>query len=138
MRASRRHHSRAQLVQAFTWGLRLEHAWAPYPAPQQVGKVRDDREVHDDSSRLPDTRTVHELVELEREQERSRDHRQVLRPELVEPEPGALDQLEHPVADRDNRGDAQLGGVQVMKIGEDAVEEGPPGIELDRAYHPLS
>jgi hypothetical protein len=25
-----------------------------------------------------------------------------------------------------------------MKIGDDAVEEGPPGIELDRAHHPLS
>jgi hypothetical protein len=25
-----------------------------------------------------------------------------------------------------------------MKIGDDAVEEGAPGIELDRAHHPLS
>ena len=25
-----------------------------------------------------------------------------------------------------------------MKIGDDAVEEGPPGIDLDRAHHSLS
>src|SRR3954453_12555001 len=132
MLASRRCPSRAQLVEAFARSLRLEHARVPHPAPQQVGEVRDDRDDHDDSSRLPDTRTVHDLVELERRQKRWRDYSQVLSPELVEPEAGALDPLEHAVTDRDNRGDAQLGGVQVMKIGDYAVEEGAPGIELDR------
>src|SRR5690348_2972814 len=138
MHPSRRRQSLPQLIQAFAWSLRLGLARVRHPSPQQVGEVRDDRKIHDDSSGLPGTRAVHELVELEREQERGRDHRQVLGPQLVEPQAGALDQLEHPVADRDNRGDAQLGGVEVMKIGDDAVEKGPPRIELDRAHHALS
>src|SRR5712691_717897 len=78
-----------------------------------------------------------EFIELEGNEQRGRDHHQVLGPELIEPEAGSLDQLERPVTDRNYGGDPQLVRVQPVKILDDRVQEVAPGIELYRPHHPL-
>ena len=66
---------------------------------------------------------AHQLVQLERDQERGRDDRQVLGPELVEPQSRSLDQLEQPVPECEQRGDAYLRRVQVVEVDDDPVQE---------------
>ena len=74
---------------------------------------------------------MNELVQLEGDEQGRRDHREVLRPDLVEPEAGALDELEHAVPEREERRDPHLRGVQVVEIGDRPVEQRSPRIEVD-------
>lgn len=102
-----------------------------------MDEVGDDREIDREAPGFQGARMMNKLVQFEGDQQGRCDHREVLGPELVEPEPGPLDQLECPIAEREKRRDPQLGGVQVVQIADDPVEQRPPRIEVDGAEYVL-
>ena len=104
---------------------------------EQIDEVRDDRDVDREPAGFPDARSARELVELERDQERGRDGGQVLRPQLVEPEPHSFDELESAVGDGDDPGCQKLVCTQVVQAKNDVVEERSVRIELDGAHDSL-
>jgi hypothetical protein len=61
---------------------------------QQIDHHRD---VHDQRDDLQRRALVDDLVDLERDEQRGRDQRQILRPPLLPPEPERLDSLERGV-----------------------------------------
>ena len=102
--------------------------------PQQPGEVGNDRDVDGDPTRLQEGRLAHKLVHLDRNEQRGRNHGEVLGPEPVEPKADALDELEQAVAGRRDPGDEQRARVQAVKLGDNPVQERALRVELDRAH----
>ena len=88
-------------------------------------------DVDGDPTGLEQTWLENELVQLEGDEQRSRDQGQVLSPELVEPKADALDELERAVADRRDAGDEHGPSVEAVQPDDDPVQERPAWVELE-------
>ena len=113
--------------------------------PLRVHEVDHDREVDRESDQLQHRHAIDDLINLERQQQRRRDERQVLGPPLREPQSDRLDPLEQGV--REQRDPDHVQGVgaqreQLVELAEDAdVAGGLHGTSgdaaLERRKHPL-
>src|SRR6266496_5299719 len=88
-------------------------------------------------ARLPETRANHEFVQFEGDQQRGRDHGQVLGPKLVKPEPNPFDQFQSAVAERGKADDPQLVCAQAMQARDESMEEVLARIDIDAANDSL-
>src|SRR5262245_32217882 len=96
-------------------------------------EVRDDREVDDDAARLEPGRMANELVDLDRDEQRGRDHGQPLGPPPAVEEPNAFGDLERRVADRQHAEQSHLVLPQMAELVDEVVDPGGVGIELEPA-----